>query len=175
MTFHSKAATDEIYNIFNQPVGHDSRDDSDDEDETYSTAGESTGTGGISRTASELGDEETLASAGISGDENTRNESQPDSVSPWSDFTASKHVPKFRDGKARNSMSEDVTENLSSSQNQTQTSQHSGFDTQALAAIAGQRISDLNTQVIAEMAGDFDELQQDLPHRPGAAQRVVVL
>ncbi len=160
MTFHSKAATDEVYNMFNQPSRHDtSRDDSDEEDDDYSTAGESTGTGRISGTTSEFGDEDTIASAGTTGDENTRTGSQPDSVSPWSEFTASKHVPKIRSGRSRNNMSEEVTENLSSSQNQTQSI--SGFDTQAIAAIAGQEISDLNTQVIAAMAGDFGEDEEE--------------
>ena len=162
MTFHSKAATDEVYGMFNQPSRHETRrDDSDDEDDDYSTAGESTGTGRISGTTSEFGDEDTMASAGTTGDENTRTGSQPDSVSPWSEFTASKHVPKIRGGKIRNNASEEATENLSSSQNQTQTSQMSGFDTQAIAAIAGQQIGDLNTQVIAAMAGDFGEDEEE--------------
>jgi checkpoint serine/threonine-protein kinase len=162
MTFHSKAATDEVYNMFNQPSRHETAHvDSDDEDDDYSTAGESTGTGRISGTTSEFGDEDTIASAGTTGDENTRTGSQPDSVSPWSEFTASKHVPKSRGGKFRNNVSEEATENLSSSQNQTQTSQMSGFDTQAIAAIAGQQIGDLNTQVIAAMAGDFGEDEEE--------------
>ena len=157
MTFHSKAATDEVYNMFNQPSRHEPvREESDEEDDGYSTAGESTGTGRISGTTSEFGEEDTMASAGTTGDENTRTGSQPDSVSPWSEFTASKHVPKFRGGTLRNNASEEGTEILSSSQNQTQTSQLSGLDTQAIAAIAGQQIGDLNTQVIAAMAGDLE-------------------
>lgn len=162
MTFHSKAATDEVYNMFNQPTRQDtSRDESDEDDDAYSTAGESTGTGRISGTTSEFGDEDTMASIGTTADENTRTGSQPDSVSPWSEFTASKHVPKSGGRTSRNTMGEEVTENLSSSQNQTQTSQLSAFDTQAIAAIAGQQISDLDTQVIAAMAGDFGEDEEE--------------
>ena len=162
MTFHSKAATDEVYSMFNLPSRREPvREDSDDEDDGYSTAGESTGTGRISGTTSEFGDEDTMASAGTTGDENTRTGSQPDSVSPWSEFTASKHVPKIRGGKVRTHASEEATENLSSSQDQTQTSQMSGLDTQAIAAIAGQQIGDLNTQVIAAMAGDFGEDEEE--------------
>jgi checkpoint serine/threonine-protein kinase len=158
MTFHSKAAIDEVYSMFNQPPRHETaRNDSDEEDDDYSAAGESTGTGRISGTTSNFGDEDTIASAGTTGDENTRTGSQPDSVSPWSEFTASKHVPKIRGEKFRNNVSEEATEDVSSSQNQTQTSQISAFDTQAIAAIAGQQIGDLNTQVIAAMAGDFGE------------------
>jgi checkpoint serine/threonine-protein kinase len=158
MTFHSKAATDEVYNMFNQPSRHETaHNDSDEEDDDYSAAGESTGTGRISGATSNFGDEDTIASAGTTGDENTRTGSQPGSVSPWSEFTASKHVPNIRGGKFRNNVSEEATEEVSSSQNQTQTSQVSAFDTQAIAAIAGQQIGDLNTQVIAAMAGDFEE------------------
>ena len=172
MTFHSKAATDEVYNMFNPPSSsrHETaaaREESDDEDDDYSTAGESTGTGRISGTTSEFGDEDTM---GTTGDENTGSRmgsSQPDSsVSPWSEFTASKHVPKIRGGSRVRSVlnaGEEATESLSSSQNQTQTSQLllSGFDTQAIAAIAGQQIGELNTQVIAAMAGDFGEEEED--------------
>src|SRR4051794_32152728 len=152
MTFHSKAATDEVYHMFNQPSRRETvREDSDEDDDDYSTAGESTGTGRISGATSEFGDEDTMASAGTTGDENTRTGSQPDSVSPWSEFTASKHVPKIRGGKFGNNVSGEATENLSSSQNQTQTSQMAAFDTQAIAAIAGQQVDDLNTHVIAAM------------------------
>lgn len=97
MTLHTKAATDDILDIFNQPLRNvdpiagpaDSAGESDYDDDDYTSAGESTGTGRISGT-SEFGDTEadiqTVADA-----ENT-NAAAP-SVSPWSDFTASKHVP----------------------------------------------------------------------------------
>ncbi|KAI9824883.1 MAG: hypothetical protein M1832_001488 [Thelocarpon impressellum] len=85
MTFHTRAATDEIYGIFNQPLKSGlpqdedsvSGPDSDDDDDCYTSAGESTGTGRIS-TTSELGE---------------CDETEIKSVSEWSDFTTRKHVP----------------------------------------------------------------------------------
>ena len=164
MTFHSKAATNEIYDMINRPIDtpepEDTQtgDETDFGDDTYSTAGESTGTGRISTATSEFGDD-TLAS--IPNDQNTG--SQPDSVSPWSDFTASKHLPK-PDSKSkikpqhRRIDSDDMTGNLSSSQNPTQTSRIGGsFDTQAIAAIANQDFDDLDTKAIALIAGDSNQ------------------
>lgn len=178
MTFHSKAATNEIYDMFNQPLSRpelarddtQSGDDGDftegDLDDGYSTAGdgESTGTGRASMHGSEYGDE-TLSQP------NT----QPGSVSPWSDFTASKHVPSISvdasfkkpskktaksktSSKSRRAMSEDMTENIdSSSRNATQTSGLGGFDTQAIAAIANADFDDMDTKAIAMLAGDLGE------------------
>ncbi|KAI9673907.1 MAG: hypothetical protein M1817_002113 [Caeruleum heppii] len=90
MTFHTRAATDEIYDIFNQPLksaggAHDEESGvySEDEDDDYTSAGESTGTGRISGT-SELG-------------ETTGTEVK--SVSEWSEFTARKHLPHLDDGE----------------------------------------------------------------------------
>ena len=87
MTFHTRAATDEIYGIFNQPlksaeVQEDdlvSGGESEEDDDDYTSAGESTGTGRISGT-SEAGEEE---------------ESDVRSVSEWSDFTGRKHIPNL--------------------------------------------------------------------------------
>ena len=161
MTFHSKAATNDIYDMFNQPLQKERDDtqsgDETDGDDTCSTAGESTGTGRISAATSEFGDD-TLASV-RTGEENTM--SQPDSVSPWSEFTASKHLPKVDNkGKVKSRHhrridSDEMTANMSSSQNQTQTSGVGGsFDTQAIAAIANQDFEDLDTKAIAMIAGD---------------------
>ncbi|KAL8874248.1 MAG: hypothetical protein Q9174_000404 [Haloplaca sp. 1 TL-2023] len=100
MTLHTKAATDDILDIFNQPLRNmgplssqiDSAGESEFEDDDYTSAGESTGTGAISG-ASEYGDDENVskhaANEGVSAD---------NSASPWSEFTASKHVPKLADG-----------------------------------------------------------------------------
>ncbi|KAI9738754.1 MAG: hypothetical protein M1834_008261 [Cirrosporium novae-zelandiae] len=99
MTFHTRAATDEIYDIFNQPLKSQKHDDDDsvyeteyDEDD-YTDAGESTGTGRIScpsEVASEIGDDET-------GIKSAADETSIHSVSEWSDFTKTKHVPKIGD------------------------------------------------------------------------------
>ncbi|KAG8532634.1 uncharacterized protein KY384_002511 [Bacidia gigantensis] len=96
MTLHTRAATDDILDIFNQPLRNvdpmagptdsDSETDLDDDDD-YTSAGESTGTGRISST-SEFGDTERSVKTTVDSDD------PPESVSPWSDFTASKHVPQ---------------------------------------------------------------------------------
>ena len=97
MTIHTRAATDDILDIFNQPLRNlgatrdnhaDSGGESDYDEDDYTSAGESTGTGRISG-ASEFGDDET----GI------RVVEAPDvtdllSASKWSDFTTDKHSPK---------------------------------------------------------------------------------
>lgn len=97
MTLHTKAATDDILDIFNQPLRNvdpmagpaDSAGESDYDDDDYTSAGESTGTGRISGT-SEFGD--TEADIQTVADPENISAAGP-SVSPWSDFTASKHVP----------------------------------------------------------------------------------
>ena len=161
MTFNSRAAHNDIYEMFNQPIQKPTRedtqsgDDTDYGDDTYSTAGESTGTGRISAATSDFGDD-TLAS--VATGENTG--SQPESVSPWSDFTASKHVPKPTKSisKHKHLLSDDMTENLASSQNLTQTGGiDAGFDTQAIAAIANQDFDDMDTKAIALIAGDVTQ------------------
>lgn len=165
MTFHSKAATNDIYDMFNQSAKQPTREDTqsgndtEDDDDTYSTAGESTGTGRISATTSEFGDE-TLARVAAGGAlDNDTQGSQATSVSPWSEFTTSKHVPKMDLNSTskknhKHSASEDLTDQLDS-QNQTQTSGIDSFDTQAIAAIANQSFDEMKTQDIARLAGDM--------------------
>ena len=99
MTLHTKAATEDILDIFNQPLRNvdpmagpdDSAGESDDDDDDYTSAGESTGTGRISGT-SEFGDTEPDIKD-ITAFDDTNNAAV--SVSPWSEFTASKHVPNL--------------------------------------------------------------------------------
>ncbi|KAL9615235.1 MAG: hypothetical protein Q9167_000329 [Letrouitia subvulpina] len=99
MTLHTKAATEDILDIFNQPLRNmgalsntnDSAGESEYEDDDYTSAGESTGTGAISGT-SEYGDDDVDVKT-VAGQE----ESTCKSPSPWSDFTASKHVPPVRE------------------------------------------------------------------------------
>lgn len=89
MTLHTRAATDDIYDLFNQPLKlpeeeEDEEEESDDDDMTdgdYTSGGESTGTGRLIST-SEAGDDET---------------SDVKSVSEWSEFTARKHIPNIDD------------------------------------------------------------------------------
>ena len=183
MTFHSKSATNDIYDMFNQPLrkpaaeGDDTQSGDETgftEDDGYSTAGESTGTGTgrVSAPSSEFGDE-TLASIRRGG--HSQVASQSESVSPWSDFSTSKDVPRhisartagdrdeFSSAKPHpkhqhKDLSGDLTENIaSSSQNPTQTSGlGNGFDTQAIAAIAGGDFEEMDTRAIAMLAGDHD-------------------
>ena len=95
MTLYTKAATDDILNFFNQPLKStnalesqgDNADESDYEEDDYTSAGESTGTGKISAGVSEFGDDETSRSIGA------QDSTEPRSISPWSDFTSSRHVP----------------------------------------------------------------------------------
>ncbi|MCJ1295185.1 hypothetical protein MMC34_006747 [Xylographa carneopallida] len=94
MTLHTRAATDDILDIFNQPLRNiglnsraDSADGSDYDDDDYTSAGESTGTGRMSGT-SEYGDDETGVPRVIEPDTSTSR-----SADAWSEFTASKHVP----------------------------------------------------------------------------------
>lgn len=97
MTLHTKAAANDILDIFNQPLGDidlmaaqpESAGESDYEDDDYTSAGESTGTGRISG-RSELGDDDTEARHSINHED-----TEVASASPWSDFTASKHVPNL--------------------------------------------------------------------------------
>lgn len=99
MTLHTKAATDDILDIFNQPLRNmgpvseqvDSAGESEFEDDDYTSAGESTGTGAISG-ASEFGEDDVDVKSKAGNDE-----SGCKSASPWSDFTASKHVPRVED------------------------------------------------------------------------------
>lgn len=92
MTLHTRAATDEIYDLFNQPlksVDDDEEEEESDDDDgdmtdgEYTSGGESTTTGRLV-TTSEAGDDET---------------SDVKSVSEWSEFTARKHVPAISDAE----------------------------------------------------------------------------
>ena len=99
MTLHTKAATEDILDIFNQPLRNvdpmagpdDSAGESDYDDDDYTSAGESTGTGRISGT-SDFGDTEPDVKS-VATLEDTNGAAA--SVSPWSEFTASKHVPNL--------------------------------------------------------------------------------
>ncbi|PWY78248.1 hypothetical protein BO70DRAFT_317027 [Aspergillus heteromorphus CBS 117.55] len=95
MTMHTRAATDEIYSIFNQPLKAETEnvaESSDFEDDDYTSAGESTGTGRISAASSDFGDDDTtFHKSFVEGDEdgfedNTRAESVVDGE--WTQFSA---------------------------------------------------------------------------------------
>lgn len=97
MTFHTRAATDEIYSIFNQPLkaemAHSDRRDSllesEYEDDDYTSAGESTATGRISAGTSEFGDDETQRV-----DDEDEEDDNVDADGEWTEFSPGKHVPR---------------------------------------------------------------------------------
>ncbi|CAM1507348.1 Fc.00g069890.m01.CDS01 [Cosmosporella sp. VM-42] len=85
MTIHTKAATDEIYEIFNAPLkiaGEEDEESADEDDyetdDNYTTDAESTGTTRQIETSEVGGDDET---------------SDVKSVSEWSEFSTRRHVP----------------------------------------------------------------------------------
>ncbi|TAQ89302.1 hypothetical protein B7494_g2385 [Chlorociboria aeruginascens] len=105
MTLHTRAATDEIYDLFSQPLksaaDEDEEQDSDDDDGDmtdgdYTSGGESTGTGRLG-TISEVGDDET---------------SEVKSVSEWSEFTARKHVPNIDDDELEDTQASHFTDDV---------------------------------------------------------------
>ncbi|KAK0618158.1 Mad3/BUB1 homology region 1-domain-containing protein [Bombardia bombarda] len=104
MTLHTKAATDDIYDIFNAPLQSVELEDNASEgdyetDDDYTSGAESTGT---TRhiTTSEAGDENEM----VEGDEEEEEEEEEEegaendisdakSVSEWSDFSTRRHIP----------------------------------------------------------------------------------
>jgi checkpoint serine/threonine-protein kinase len=105
MTIHTRAATDEIYSIFNQPLksetaGDDHGDsllDSEFEDDDYTSGGESTATGRMSAGTSEFGDDDTSALQRGNEDEEEDEEDDEDveNDGEWTEFTARKHIPQL--------------------------------------------------------------------------------
>ncbi|KAL8408777.1 hypothetical protein RB594_007280 [Gaeumannomyces avenae] len=103
MTMHTRAATDDIYDIFNAPIKHPtnreeeeedgSADDDDYDTDEYTSGAESTGTT-RRLSISEAEDEDNEGAEddeddAVDGDETADSRS----VSEWSDFTARKHIP----------------------------------------------------------------------------------
>ncbi|KAE8150963.1 checkpoint protein kinase [Aspergillus avenaceus] len=101
MTIHTRAATDEIYSIFNQPLKAETEqaESSDFDDDDYTSAGESTCTGHISAASSDFGDDDTTFHRSYDetvgdGLDNTRAESVIDGE--WTQFS-SKDTPETTD------------------------------------------------------------------------------
>ncbi|KAF6829872.1 checkpoint protein kinase [Colletotrichum plurivorum] len=97
MTIHTKAATDEIYEIFNQPIQanpledeeEEEEEESDDEDD-YETDGDYTEAESTMTTRQvDMGDDDDDSDDADVVDE----ASDAKSVSEWSDFSTRKHVP----------------------------------------------------------------------------------
>lgn len=119
---------DEIYGIFNQPLqttkdvvsesesSEESESDEDDDDDEYTSAGESTGK--LSTTTSEFGDmtagDFTIRSSVDTEDRDHKTDDDDDDSqsvnSEWSEFTASKHVP--RDSLEEDGSTEDISNSV---------------------------------------------------------------
>lgn len=96
MTMHTRAAHDDIYDIFNQPVKRTEEEESTHEDDydtdDYTSGAESTGTTRNIAT-SEVGDEDDEDEADEAADDVADETSDVKSVSEWSEFNTGKHVP----------------------------------------------------------------------------------
>ncbi|OJK02439.1 hypothetical protein ASPACDRAFT_115361 [Aspergillus aculeatus ATCC 16872] len=92
MTMHTRAATDEIYSIFNQPLKAetDQAAESDFDDDDYTSAGESTVTGHISAASSDFGDDETTTFHKSFDDDGFEDNTRAESVidGEWTQFSA---------------------------------------------------------------------------------------
>ncbi|KAL3456747.1 Mad3/BUB1 homology region 1-domain-containing protein [Aspergillus heterothallicus] len=101
MTMHTRAATDEIYSIFNQPLKAETQnaaESSDFDDDDYTSAGEST-VGRISAASSDFGDDDTTFHRSFNdGDGDSFYEhTQAESVveGEWTQFSAAELNPEI--------------------------------------------------------------------------------
>ncbi|KAK2740281.1 hypothetical protein FQN57_006161 [Myotisia sp. PD_48] len=114
MTFHTRAATDEIYSIFNQPLkseleradNPESLCGSDYEDDGFTSTGESTATGLISAINSEYGDEDNelddFDTTKARDNFDTQTQGGITGVSEWTDFAATEHISRLALGTQDN-------------------------------------------------------------------------
>ncbi|KAI0889885.1 Mad3/BUB1 homology region 1-domain-containing protein [Annulohypoxylon maeteangense] len=86
MTMHTKAATNEIYDLFNAPLKPTKEENEESGDEDYLTDGDYTSGGESANTTRQISTSEA-------GDDDETSDVK--SVSEWSDFTAQKHVPRI--------------------------------------------------------------------------------
>ncbi|CAI4217013.1 unnamed protein product [Parascedosporium putredinis] len=116
MTIHTKSATDDIYDIFNQPLANKAESEAGDSDDDYDTDGDYTSGAESTCTTRQFGDEFTEAgyitgditedvTRDVTGDVTEDVTSAADetsvadetsdvkSVSEWSDFSTRRHVP----------------------------------------------------------------------------------
>ncbi|PSR80808.1 Mad3/BUB1 homology region 1-domain-containing protein [Coniella lustricola] len=99
MTMHTKAATDDIYDIFNAPMKRPPEEaevsaetDDDETDSNYTTSnGESTCTTTRAASMSEVGDVDGDADGDVAMGDNEPTDVR--SLSEWSEFSTRKHIP----------------------------------------------------------------------------------
>ncbi|KAF5663988.1 bub kinase [Fusarium heterosporum] len=104
MTLHTKAATDDIYDIFNAPLKsadqeeEESADEDDYEsDDNYTTDAESTGTTRQMEPSDPGAEEEDEDEDEDDGDNDETSDAK--SLSEWSDFSTRKHIPNIDGGE----------------------------------------------------------------------------
>lgn len=97
MTLHMKAATDDIYDIFNAPIKPAANPGLSDDENRYDSDDYTCGVDDTSRNlaTSEAGDEITVVEA---VEETDVADEDDDVKSEWSDFTARKHIPNYQQG-----------------------------------------------------------------------------
>jgi checkpoint serine/threonine-protein kinase len=115
MTLHTRAAHDDIYDIFNQPIAQKSQEEDSDHHDEYDTDDYTSGAESTCTTrnisTSEAGDEEEVPDD-VAEDET----SDANSVSEWSEFSARKHVPDaLRDDEAEDGPEEEDVDSTQSS------------------------------------------------------------
>jgi checkpoint serine/threonine-protein kinase len=184
MTLHTKEAMDEIYDIFNEPLKNpnenvedvQSGEESSDEDEdAYTSGGESTGTGGLSGATSEFGDETTAADFTLgttvldTNDIDTEaDDTDTKSVSAWSDFTESKHVPQDHRQDDSNDESEQSDEDSFEETSHHQSESESHYDPDLVTPTSPGAPSSLPTRYVPVPPEDYDFAMR--PYRdPGQA------
>ena len=132
MTLHTKAATDDIYDIFNQPLPNKPESEAGDSDDDYETDGDYTSGAESTGTTRHIGDEFTEAgyitgdvtedvTTDVTGDvdASTADEtSDVKSVSEWSDFSTRRHIPNLDEdltGEHANEEDDDVSDLIDTS------------------------------------------------------------
>jgi checkpoint serine/threonine-protein kinase len=186
MTLHTKEAMEEIYDIFNEPLKNpdegvadvQSGEESSDEDEdAYTSGGESTGTGGLSCATSEFGDETTAGDFTLGttvldpndiDTEGDEDDTDTKSVSAWSDFTESKHVPQENQQSDSNEGSEQSDEDSFEETTHNEAEADDQYDADLVTPTSPGASSSLPTRYVPVPPEDYDFAMR--PYRdPGQA------
>ncbi|KAI0021512.1 Mad3/BUB1 homology region 1-domain-containing protein [Xylariomycetidae sp. FL0641] len=107
MTMHTRAATDEIYDIFNAPLKPSQEEEEEVEsDDDYETDGDYTSGAESTVTTHQIAPSEA-------GDDDEEEADDKSVVSEWSDFTAQKHIPKIGGEEPNDEVDEDGASEVS--------------------------------------------------------------
>ena len=139
MTVHTRAATDEVYELFNQPLQSEqveetemSDSSSEGDEDDYTSNGESTGTGHLSATTSEIGEDTqgdlTTTQQQIDGEEDETEttahvdddaaQTETGDNTGWTDFDTKKDVPRIAEQEEDTEGHADEQEELRPSETQ---------------------------------------------------------